>query len=259
MKTKRKINMKDVTVIIPVHEYTEEIKGLVDRAIESTKKASEDSPIIVVGPKTVLKSLKLGKTVKLVENEVSDLPHQINCAVDVVKTNYFSYLELDDVFAEKWFDNVEKYMVDYPSNAVYLPIAEVVNDEEKSVVGFMNEITWASSFSQDMGYFDTEALLNFSNVCTSGGIYDKEMFIELGSLKASMRLFYWYEFLLRASNKSKKIFTIPKIGCVHTINRKGSMSDVEYRTISKEEFDWWFNLAQQEYQFKNDKNKKYEE
>ena len=251
--------MKDITIIIPVHEATEENKQMFNKACKNALEVNPDGNVLIVGPKSVLKELSIPKGVKKVNNEVSDIPHQINAAVEAVGTTYFAFLEIDDYFTPKWFSNAEAYIAENPGCAVYLPLVEVMDAQSGKSGGFINEIVWASSFSETLGYFDYEALQNITNICLSGAIIDTETFKALGALKASMKLYYWYEFVLRVTNKGRKIFTVPKLGYIHTVNRPGSLTEYEMNNISEKEFEWWFTLAQQECQVKTDKGRKYEE
>ena len=121
--------MKDITIIIPISN----LKDGTD--VSFIKKALQSIPsnmqTIIIGNDNDLNtvaSLDVKKEVKLISNTGSTtLPNQINAAVEHVKTKYFSVLEYDDVFTEKWFKNVETY-----SNAItedvicYLPLK---NDE----------------------------------------------------------------------------------------------------------------------------------
>ena len=56
----------------------------------------------------------------------------------------------------------------------------------------------------------------------------------------------------------KKIYVVPKVGYIHSLNRKNSLSDIYTETISNEEADFWVECAKKEYMFKNDRNKKFE-
>lgn len=255
------MELKDITIIIPIHEATSESKELFKDACDNATKVHPDGKVIVVGPKAVLKGLDIPKGFKKVENEVSDLPHQINAAVAEVKTTYFTVLEIDDNITSYWFNEAKAYAEENPGCAVYFPIVEVYDDKatdpNKAAVGYMNEVTWATSFSQEMGFFDVDSLLNFPGVCASGAIFDKEIYDAVGGLKASMKIFYWYEYFLRTANKGRKLYVVPKIGYNHLVNRDGSMTNTLEKEMSQDEIDWWFTLAQQEYTFKNDRGKQY--
>lgn len=248
--------MKELTVIIPIDKMDETRRPLFDKAIQSVE---ADTPIILVGPKDELAKLKdLQVPVVFLENEDINLPKQVNLAVEKAETKYFMVLEYDDVLTKHWFDNLRTRMVSNPGLFAYMPICEVFDyKNDQAIIGYMNEPVWASSFSEALGYFDNESLMNYINVCCSGTMFDKDEFVEIGGLKESMKLSFWYEMLLRANYKSKKIFVIPKVGCRHCINRPESLMDVYSKTLEGAEADWWINLAREEQYFKKDRNKQY--
>ena len=248
--------MKDLTVIIPVDRIDDEKKKLFDRAFSSIE---NETNIIVVGPRDELDKLSdIKDKVNLIENDDINLPHQVNLAVSEVKTKYFSVLEYDDYYTKHWFDNLRIRMKSKPGLFAYLPICEVFDyGKEDKIVGYMNEPVWASSFSEVIGFFDNESLMNYINVNCTGGVFDKDDFVEIGGLKESMKLTFWYEMLLRANYKAKKIYVIPKVGYKHCINRPESLMDVYSKTMPSQEVDWWFNLAREEQYFKKDRNKQY--
>jgi hypothetical protein len=77
-------------------------------------------------------------------------------------------------------------------------------------------------------------------------------------LKPSIKITFWYEWLLRATNKGKKVFVIPKVGYNHTLGRQGSLVEQYKADIDKEESQWWFDLAKREYFYKEDRKKEYD-
>lgn len=253
--------MKDITIIVPVvNMENEKNKELFIRAIESI----DDSQIIVVGPENDIKTienLKLSKIMRVLVNKSQDTSYafQVNYAVKDVKTTYFSVLEFDDTYTSIWFKNVQQYLdADTEDTFAFLPLTEVI-DVNMGPVGFANEAVWASSFSEEIGCYDLQCLEDYLDFNTSGGIFKTQDFITLGSLKASMKLSFWYEFLLRATYKGKRIFVIPKIGYNHFIGREDSLSYIYGNNMSEAEANWWINLAKKEYFFPHDRNKTYQE
>ena len=253
--------MKDITIIVPVvNMENDKNKELFIRAIESI----DDSQIIVVGPENDIKAienLKLSKIMRVLVNKSQDTSYafQVNYAVKDVKTTYFSVLEFDDTYTSIWFKNVQQYLdADTEDTFAFLPLTEVI-DVNMGPVGFANEAVWASSFSEEIGCYDLQCLEDYLDFNTSGGIFKTQDFITLGSLKASMKLSFWYEFLLRATYKGKRIFVIPKIGYNHFIGREDSLSYIYGNNMSEAEANWWINLAKKEYFFPHDRNKTYQE
>jgi len=256
--------MKELTIIIPLKEYEKSMGGFLDKAITSCG----DNSIILIGKgvdnyeftpkdrKTII------PTIKRIENSSDDLSyqHNVNMAVEHVKTEYFTVLEYDDEFSDIFCDAFKEYM-GFENEKIfgYLPLTEVMDNETKEIIGYANEAFWASSFSERIGFVDIESLGEYLNFNASGAIFNTEKFKELGKLKESMKLVFWYEFLLRALYNGQKIFVMPKVGYYHLVNRKGSLSELYESTMSEDEADWWVDLAKKEYFFKNDRNKTYSE
>ena len=257
--------MNTITTIIPLNKFDEEVKTMLEMAVKSHQETSKNNPadLMFVGPKEVLdkvKELKLADA-QYVENENAWFSTQINVAAKNVKTDYFAILECDDEFTPIWFDNVVKYINTGDDIAVYLPLTEVYDYQNKNAgpVGYINEAVWASSFSEKLGYFDNECLQDYLLFNTTGGVFRTKDFLEVGGLKESIKLSFWYEFLLRAINKDKNIFVIPKIGYFHMVNRTDSLASEYARDMSDRESEFWIELARKEYLYKNDRKKTYEE
>ena len=257
--------MTQITTIIPVHKFDDEVKTLLETSVKSFVETSKNNPsdLMFVGPKEVLdqvKALNLHEA-EYVENEEAWFSAQINVAAKKVKTDYFAILEYDDEFTPIWFDNVIKYINTGDDISVYLPLTEVFDFQHKAEgpIGYVNEAVWASSFSEKIGYFDSECLQDYLIFNTTGGVFRTKDFIEVGGLKESMKLSFWYEFLLRAINKKKNVFVIPKVGYFHVVNRNGSLATEYAQTMSDRESEYWVELARKEYLYKTDRKKTYEE
>ena len=92
----------------------------------------------------------------------------------------------------------------------------------------------------------------------TGAIINTEDFNEIGGLKKSLKLASWYEFLMRLCYNGKKIYTIPKIGYDHMINRDDSLMKDYQNNITPEEGTWLIKTAKQEYFFKEDRKKTFD-
>lgn len=273
----------DLTIVIPVNEYNDVVKGYLTRAIESIENADhghEIKAINIVGSKEVLDQIddtllpsKAYK--KLVNKGNTNFSGQINFAAKECKTKYFAILEYDDEFTPHWFESAAKYISFFENTpeeenkktpTFFLPLVEAydINTPGAQPMQYLNEAYWASSFSDEIGFIDIESLTNYMKlnvfgVIFSGGIYKTEDFLAIGGLKESFKLTFWHEFAFRAIQNTKKIYVIPKIGYNHYVKRKGSLSEDYLANMSQAEIDWWVNLATKEYFFKNDRNKTYEE
>lgn len=252
--------MKNVTIIIPViNMEKEKNQELFKRAIDSV----DDSQILIVGNENdihTIENLKLTKMVRVLINTMdTSFQNQVNLAVKQVKTKYFSILEYDDMYTSIWFKNVTEYIEkDKEDTFAFLPLTEVV-DVKMGPIGFANEAVWASSFSEEIGCYDLQCLEDYLDFNLSGAIFETEEFISLGALKSSMKLSFWYEFLMRALYKGKRFFVIPKIGYSHFVGREDSLSYIYSNNMSETEANWWINLAKKEYFFPHDRNKTYQE
>ena len=257
--------MKQITTMIPLNNYDETVKEMLEGAVKSFVETSKNNPadLMIVGPKDVLEKVKEDLSVEAtyVETDNPWFSAQINEAAKKVKTDYFSILEYDDEYTPIWFDNVVKYINAGDDIAVYLPLTEVFDAQHKEMgpVGYVNEAVWASSFSEKLGYFDNECLQDYLIFNTTGGVFRTKDFIEIGGLKESMKLSFWYEFLLRAINRDKNVFVIPKVGYFHLVNRTGSLAETYANTMSDRESEFWVELARKEFVYKKDRNKTYEE
>jgi hypothetical protein len=259
----------NTSIIIPIHEYNDEISQLLDNAIQSVNKQDkiEELPkIYLVCAKSIKDNIENflktpSKTEKSAEIELiindgeTDFQSQINLGVSKVKTKYFSILEFDDEYSTTYFYNVEKYIKTYPDIDIFLSMIVEVN-EKNQAMKITNEIVWAQQFvgeNGEMGYLNLNAIKQNTDFKISGAVINKEEFENLGGLKKNIKLTFNYEFLLRALNNACKIYTIPKIGYKHLITRKDSLFDVYSKTMSMEERKFWFETANKEANFTNDR------
>lgn len=246
--------MKKYTVILPVHEVTEENKPLIIRAITSANQNDVDV-MVVYGTNVKEESLPniKGLTYTIVENpNDDDFCSQINFGIENVKTEWFSILELDDQYAPKWFQNVSKYAEAYSAVDVFLPVVADVDGDDKFLT-FTNETLWALGFSNVQGELDNEALIEFQNFQISGAVYKTETVKKFGGLKNNLKLSFGYEFLLRLTHNNVKIMTIPKTGYKHTNMRTDSLfwkyKNDEASKLSPDEAKFWMDTARKEFYF----------
>lgn len=253
--------MKELTIIVPLVEYTTEMKKMFDTSIGSI--INKDVSVIFIGPSSSIEIVKQyewdDKDVLFLENEKNLTPqYQINKAVKDVKTEYFSILEYDDKYTDFWFDEVEKYTKHFPNVSLFLPLIEAYDFQrlDLGAVAYANEAVWSSSFSEEIGYLDIESLKNHFNFIVSGGVFKKNDYNIVGGLKNSLEVFFWYEMLLRYCQNDKKVYVIPKVGYEHMINREGAMTSI-IQEKTQDEIDFWFKTAQEEYLYKTDRKKSY--
>jgi len=199
--------------------------------------------------------------VKLVEHTgTPNYQSQISLGVENSSSEWISFFEFDDEYANIWFQNILKYSEIYPDVDAFLPIVVDV-DSKDTFAGFTNEATFAANFTQEMGYLNNETLLDYQNFQTAGMAIRKSKIDEFGCFKSSVKLTFVYEFLLRMTYNSLRIMTIPKLGYKHTSMREGSIF-WNYKNgdevMTENEVKFWISTAKKEYFFKDERNIKYE-
>jgi hypothetical protein len=253
--------MENLVIIIPIHEYNDDIKPLLERAIKSIPKGLEVRLSCANGISEQLGELKDIKDVKLTiyedkhKNAKSDFATLVNQAVG--ESKWFSILEFDDEYTQIWYDNAIKHLEYNPDISVLMTLTDIIDFNTQKYVGFGNEAPWASSFSNEIGYIDYDCLQSYFDFSLTGSIFNTDDWKEVGGLKPSIKLSFWYELMLRWTNKGKKFYVMPKIGYKHYINRPSSLYETYKNEIDKKEGDWWYELAKQECYYSKDRNKIY--
>lgn len=253
--------MKKITIIVPLHVYDEKY---LTRALSSFNfvdtKNYKYYEILFVGPQgicedaeKIVKNCYQNLETRILVNSELDFATQINKAVFDCVTPYFSILEFDDMYTDNYFKNMQEFIKKHPEYGVILPVNEYINTDEE-MVSFGNEIALDPSFVDEIGVIGLEELQLFMDFNCTGGLFKTEDFISLGGLKKSLKVAAWYEFLMRACHKEKKIYVLPKIGYVHTVGREGSYMKLIQNTITQEEGKFLIDTARQEYFFKEDRN-----
>lgn len=249
--------MENLVVVIPVHEFNDEVGKLLTNAINSVQENIEVRVSCKKGLESKIKKyLKDWSDIKIITNEKSDFASLINNGIK--NSKYFSILEYDDEYTPIWFNNVEKYIETMPDVSVFIPLTDIVDFNTKKFSGCGNEAPWASAFSNNIGFIDNDCLRNFFDFYMTGSVFNTDDWNEVGGLKPSIKLTFWYEYMLRATNKDQKIFVVPKVGYNHYMGRKDSLTENYRENMSKEEQEFWFKLAKKEYFFKEDRNKTFD-
>jgi len=259
--------LNQICVVLPVHELNEITKPMFANAIKSIQlqKVIPDEVLVVV-PKdsdvsSYLKTFDFGTIkdiVTVVENDgATDFASQVNFGVGKAKSEWVSFLEFDDEYANIWFDNVVKYRKAYDNVGIFLPIIVDV-DAVGNFIGFTNEAVWANSFSDELGILDLNALLAYQNFNIDGIAIKKSVFNEFGGFKPSIKLTFIYEFLLRMTFKDVRVMCIPRFGYKHVNQREGSLFSTYKDTIDPIESKWWLSQAKKEYYFDKDRKITYE-
>lgn len=257
----------NITTIIPIHKLNADnqplLKDAIGSIIENRVNATDINikTVLVCPPsvkndlETFLKSLSpipIKYTILLNDGE-TDYCSQINFAAKNIDTEWFSILELDDVYTPYWFKSFKNYLYSKEDVSLFLPINVQYEEETPNIRQFCNEIVWANEFSKEMGYIDFECLENFVGFNLTGGIFNTNDFNKIGGFKPSIKVAFNYEFLLRLTHKNLKVFVIPKEGYIHCLNRKDSLTDEYNKHLSDKEVKKWFEHAKCEYPYIEDR------
>jgi hypothetical protein len=257
--------MKNITVILPVHNLDGDYKEMLTNAVESVEEFHNDVKLSIVCPSSLigeLKDLSQKLEIKILShNNATDFCSQVNYGIEKCDTEWFSILEIDDEYKPIWLKSINEYTKQYTDVDVFLPIVRDINEEGK-FVSFTNESTWAYGFTEKQGYLDNEVLLDYQNYQISGGLYRTQVIKENGSLKENIKLTFGYEFLLRLTHNGVKIMSVPRIGYQHLNFREGSLfwnyKNEESIKLSESEAKFWLETAKKEFFFKNKRDVNYE-
>lgn len=254
MKKNKMIESSNITVVLPIHIWDEGVASMTENAIKSIPEGI--LKMVVCSPFVEKAMKKLYSDVEfIVVEDDTCFQNMVNKAVEAVKTEWFSVLEFDDEYAPNWFNNFAKYQEYNQQYNIYLPLNDIYNVEggKDEFVGNGNEVAWASAFSDELGVLDEKAIEDYFDFYLTGGIINTNTFRDLGGLKKSIKLTFWYEFLLRAAHKGEKVYVIPKVGYAHVIGRKDSLMANYRETIDAKESEFWFKTAKKVSYHKEDK------
>ena len=248
--------MKDIAIIIPVHALngSDEEKLLINaisNVDECRKYYSHNLNVYVVSPNEIDSNI-LGSSKLIINNGETDFCSQVNFGVNNITEDYFSILEFDDTYHKKWFSMVEKYQSQMNDVSVFLPInIQIISKDDSRQFG--NELPWASSISEEMGFIDFKCLQSFVAFNITGGVFNKSDYLSVGGLKSNIKVGFVYEYLLRMVHNKKRIFVVPKEGYKHVIGRENSFIDKITKEYSNEDLEKWFKIASTEYTYNEDR------
>jgi hypothetical protein len=260
--------MKNITVVLPVHKIDEDYKDMLQYSVESVKQFYNDVKLLIVAPnslKSELSKIDLGQKLEInyhYHNSDTDFCTQINEGASKCETEWFSILEIDDVYQKVWLSSLNQYMVENPEAEVFLPIVKDI-DEKGNFTNFTNESVWAYGFSEVQGELDNEVLLEYQSYQISGGLYKTKKFLEVGGLKSNIKLTFGYELLLRLTHNGSKIVVIPRLGYRHVNLREDSLfwkyKNDETLKLGEKEAKFWIDTAKKEFFFTNKREVNYNE
>jgi glycosyltransferase involved in cell wall biosynthesis len=262
-------NTLSLSIVLPIKSsLTKDFSDYFDKAIKSILAQTikpKELVIIHTPEEQLIKFLDEYNfedltVVKLLWDKVPSYTEQVNFGIKNSTGEWISLFEFDDEYSAIWFKNAQKYMEAYPNVEAFLPVV-VDTDDKNAFAGFTNEATFAANFTMEMGYLTNETLQNYQNFQTAGGLFKKKIFEDFGGFKASIKLTFIYEFLLRLTYNSVSIMTIPKIGYKHVNMREGSIF-WNYKfgdsVMNEDEVKFWVQTAKKEYFFVDDRVINYE-
>lgn len=258
--------MSNITIIVPVHEFNDSVKKYLTIAINSIIKQVDSQPLLLIvyshraeegGLLEFLSEKNYGESVTTIKNEgKTDFCGQINFGVKNITTPYFSILEFDDEFSTTYFRNVDKHIINLPDVGLFLPITIDVDDKTSTPLQLVNQNIWSNGYVGEngtLGYLNVRSLNEFSFYTLGGSVFNKQEFTSIGGLKSNIVLAFTFEFILRFLNNGNKIYTIPKYGYKHVINRDGSLFMGYGASLTNDERRFWFETAKKESHFFNDR------
>lgn len=259
--------MSKITVILPIHEFSETIQKYLESAVTSVLKQVDSKPELLIvythraeegGLLKYVQTIEGGlDRITTIKNEgKTDFCGQINFGVKNIKTNYFSILEFDDEFSTIYFRNADKHIDNLTDVGMFLPITIDVDDKTSQPMQLVNQNIWSNGYvseNGELGYLNTKSLAEFSFYTLGGSVIKKTDFLAVGGLKSNIILAFTYEFILRFLNNGNKIYTIPKYGYKHVINRDGSLFMGYGAELTYEDRRFWFETANKESHFFSDR------
>ena len=268
--------MKDIDIIIPVHQYDQIVEELLTEAIGSVVEAQKNYTngtlrCLIVYSKEVENTNMVNDMrtmfkdtieIEAIKNDGdNDYCSQINFAVEHVKTDFFSILEFDDKYTPKWFDIASRYYVGNESISVFLPV-NLIHDGNYEKWEYGNTMAISPMFiTPDENDKDDIGIINFMRLekCSlfnlTGAIFNTSDFRSVGCYKPSIKVAFNYEFLLRLTKMGLKAMVVPKEGYIHAQGRKGSLTDIYLNETDEKERTKWFALALRECVYKEDRKK----
>jgi hypothetical protein len=187
---------------------------------------------------------------------------------DYLNTKYFSIWDLTCSCSPGWFETAGRYLKksSYPGKnnraiSLWLPLSKTVDDVNGEFTDFNNKQYWAIGFTSqdlDLGYMDEESLKANMDVNILGAIIETQSYLFAGGLKKSLKILYWYEFLLRFHHMGKTGYVIPKsLFTVEFPSDVKRAAEILSGGLSREEIEFYYSTVLKEYAYRDDRNKTY--
>lgn len=242
--------MNKITVIIPVHRIANEndLQFFNNMKESINQQHSKAFNVLIITPDVMecnadgfSYDFSPDVNVKIHYTETAlSYQNAVNLGASLCETPYFTVLEFDDVFTNKYIYHANRHLkVFKDSYDVLLNLVFEVN-ESGGMMGIRNEVAWVVNQMNVQGELDIDKSKQMLNsLSLVGAIINKERFLSINGLKPSFEMFFNQEFIIRALENSFNIFVIPRIGVKHTNNRAGSYFDECSKTFSNEDRRYW--------------------
>jgi hypothetical protein len=135
---------------------------------------------------------------------------------------YTSIMEFEDAFSLRWFNTAIAFAEENKQYAIFSPLLKYVSSG--AFQSYMNELCWVEGFAEEVGRYDNNMFLKFNFAMNPlGALYCIDRLMEfdgmlesrdekLFPMKRSIKLFSFWEFMIRATYNGAKIMNIPRIG-----------------------------------------------
>ncbi len=307
LKNLTSLNNKNLLVVLPINKIEDfplneclfsiaEQTTPIDLLVLTHKISKEDNnylKTILSAPKiTISKKGENGEVIKEEVNSKNDINFVIeetesdnfqkifNESLNIAHTNEyknFCVIEHDDVIDKNWFTKAMLYGKERPEIDVLLPLVREMSNGV--FLGYFNEACWVDGYSEEAGFFDSQLLLRFNCMNVTGSVFKTNSLTSKSekvgevykAMKESMKIGYSYEFFLRMIYESLKMFTVPRIGYEHRIDRPHKTvnyfsskipKDITIKSpedggMTPEEYNFWMSLVKKEYFYETDRGIQY--
>ena len=183
--------MDNLTVIIPIHNFTKKNVELLNKAVDSVPQ--ELRVLVSVPNKTTEKDLSgTSNRIQVIqETDDTSFAGLVNAAVDTLDDGWFSILEFDDTYTDIWYNNFKKYLEFKPDISVFMFMEDIRDFNNGKYVGFGNAEAYASAFSNEIGFLDNDCLQNYFDFYLTGSIFNVKDWKEVGGLRKSLSFQRW--------------------------------------------------------------------
>lgn len=240
------------------------------RTTKTDEKTGQKEPVILQAGKSLCYSLE-----EFSPNNFADIFNKIFQSSVENKYKYMSIIEFEDAFSLRWFNTAISFAEENKSYSIFAPLLKYVSSG--AFQSYMNELCWVEGMSEEVGKYDNNMFLKFNFALNPlGSLYCVDRLLEFDGMievsgdahfpmKSSIKLFSFWEFMIRTTYNGAKIMNVPRIGYEL---RERSMDNYDHRSvkipknvinisvenggISPDEARFWSKYATDSYFMEND-------